>query len=229
MILVCAATRAELRACERGLSAPGSPPTELLLTGVGAAHARAALTKKIEDGPRPTLVVSSGFAGALSSEWAPLAWVSAAHVGDWRDGRYDRVDVRLISLGLPTCAVVSADGLVDEATGDALAKAVSFDEPIVVDMESAALARVCARHDVPFAVARILSDTPAHRLPAFLGQLTAMMAAEDAKGRIAHAVRGVSGVMANPRALYALVKDGMKWVERLESGWRELAPSLARL
>ena len=86
MILVCAATGTEADACRRGIADAMAPGIEVLTTGVGPARATAALAERLlacgggSPAPRPALIVSSGFAGALTAGLAPLAWVTASSV-----------------------------------------------------------------------------------------------------------------------------------------------------
>ena len=158
MILACAASRTEAGAC-------AVEGVEVLRTGVGPARAAAALTRRLARGPRPSLVVSSGFAGALSAHLPLHACITAGAVHRLEGGR--AVPLALgpgalrMAQGLPRCALLSAS-VVTRATAPALPA------PSVVDMESAALAEVAAAAGVPFAVLRIVTDTPAAPFPAFV-------------------------------------------------------------
>jgi hypothetical protein len=77
VIIVCAATHAEARACGKGIARAGlSSELEVLETGVGLTRARGALERRLARGPRPELVVSSGFAGAYSRDLAVSSWIT---------------------------------------------------------------------------------------------------------------------------------------------------------
>lgn len=205
MILVCAATRAEHDACARG-----APALEHLLTGVGAANAAQALAERL-GGSTPTLIVSTGFAGALRAGLDVGTWVTASSL---KDGA-----ASLHTAPAPAVAVafVSSDILVQGSVtvdGDA------------VDMESVALSRVAAEHNIPLMILRMISDTPANPLPTFLGGFTAGMAATTSRGKLGGFARGLRGVLKDPRGVARVVREGAQWTRDLESGWRGFATTI---
>lgn len=233
-VLVCAATRAERDACRRGILAAaaggaaggraggGATTHELLLTGVGPRRAARSLAARLARGSLPDVVVSSGFAGALSPGLALSSLITGARVSEWDGVARVPVDagVLVCAPGLVRCDVVSSSTLVVSAEdaldgGSALA---------VADMESAALGREAARRGVPFAIVRVISDTPAHPLPAFMSPFAAAMAAEGTASRLASAGRGLRAAVAHPLAVVRLVQESARWLRALEDGWRSLAP-----
>ena len=213
MILVCAATRAEHDACARG-----APALEHLLTGVGAANAAQALAERLGGStpsrtpmPMPTLIVSTGFAGALRAGLDVGTWVTASSL---KDGA-----ASLHTAPAPAVVVgfVSSDILVQGSVtvdGDA------------VDMESVALSRVAAEHNIPLMILRMISDTPANPLPTFLGGFTAGMAATTSRGKLGGFARGLRGVLKDPRGVARVVREGAQWTRDLESGWRGFATTI---
>jgi nucleoside phosphorylase len=227
--LVCAATRSELDACRRGIRAATgdafdtSARFEMLLTGVGPARAARALGQRLANGPAPDLVVSSGFAGALSPTLALSSWVTGARVSEWSASESAAVEVAglvlVCALGLERCDVISSSTLVVPGTRSLPAARPA---PLVVDMESAALAREARRRGVPFAVARLVSDTPAHPMPAFMAPFAAALAGETAASRLIAAGRGVCAAAAAPRAVARFVRESSTWLRDLEDGWARL-------
>lgn len=226
-VLVCAATRMEHDACERGIAEARrsrESDHEMLLTGVGPLRAGQALAERLSRGSLPELVVSSGFAGALTPSLALSSWITATRLYEWVDGALVRAEGVGSVEPLPRlvgCEVVSSAALVESG---------ALEQPgagaIAVDMESVALAREAARRDVRFAVARLVSDTPARPLPAFLAPLTAALAGDTATTaavRVALAARGVRAAVTDPRAVARLLVDSRAWGRALEQGWRELA------
>jgi hypothetical protein len=226
-VLVCAATRAERDACSRGIVASsGVAAHEMLLTGVGPLRAARSLAQRLARGVLPDLVVSSGFAGALSPQLALSSWIAGARVSEWNG--VARVPVEAVSLvcapGLLRCDVLSSSTLM--SANDALDHAVPTpgSGPIVVDMESAALAREAGRRGVRFAIVRLISDTPAHPLPSFVSPFAAAMSAPTTASRVAHAGRGLCAAVADPLAVARLVRESASWLRDLEDGWKRLGP-----
>jgi nucleoside phosphorylase len=229
VILVCAATRTEAAACRRGIADAGAPDIEVLTTGVGPARAAAALARRLRTGAghapltperRPALVVSSGFAGALTAGLAPLDWVTSSSI-------HRLVDGRAVELALPpgalrtavdaiACRIVSAEHAIAHAVAGVSA-------PAAVDMESAALAEVAAAAGLPFLVLRLLTDTPARPLPAVGRALAATLAAAGALSRAAHCARAALDAALAPTVAAAFVRDALRWRAGLRAGWREHA------
>lgn len=216
MILACAASRTEAGAC-------AVEGVEVLRTGVGPARAAAALTRRLARGPRPSLVVSSGFAGALSANLPLHACITAGAVHRLEEGR--AVPLALgpgalrIAQGLPRCALLSASA-VTRATAPALPA------PSVVDMESAALAEVAAAAGVPFAVLRVVTDTPAAPFPAFVTDLAAALAAGPGRAGLAAAARAAAAAVRSPGVALAFVGSSLAARRALADAWRMGAAGL---
>ncbi len=190
----------------------------MLLTGVGPQRAARALAARLAHGSLPDLVVSSGFAGALTTTLALSSWITAVRLCEWEgDSRVAVEDVELLPAfpHLVACEVLSSSTLASTVLEGA--------DPIAVDMESVALAREAGRRGVPFTVVRLVTDTPAQPLPAFLAPFTAALAATTSRARVAHAARGIRSALADPRAAAQLLADGPRWLRALEEGWRTFA------
>ncbi len=136
-------------------------------TGVGAKAAEAAMnwllsSPRLGDVPyRPSLVLSAGFAGALTDSsqigdiflasdvcdeagtvW-PTTWPGELPAGEWRPP---------IRRGrLLTVSGIVADPSDKQKLGEK-------HQAVVVDMESAVVARLCARQQIPFGCVRTISD-----------------------------------------------------------------------
>lgn len=153
------------------------------------------------------------------------SWVTALQIFEW--GSESLVDIEVdVRVGPPparACCVVSADrilGARDVTSAHATMVAA-------VDMESAALARVSARHGLPLMVLRLVSDTPGDPLPAFLSPLAHAMAANDVRSRVTHAVRGLGQGLVDLRGVVRVMRAGHEWTHRLAEGWRSFAVKLA--
>jgi phosphorylase superfamily protein len=216
VILACAASRTEAGAC-------AVEGVEVLRTGVGPARAAAALTRRLARGPRPSLVVSSGFVGALSADLPLHACITAGAVHRLEEGRAFPLALGpgalRIAQGLPRCALLSASA-VTRATAPALPA------PSVVDMESAALAEVAAAAGVPFAVLRIVTDTPAAPFPAFVTDLAAALAAGLGRAGLVAAARAAAAAVRSPGVALAFVGSSLAARRALADAWRRGAAGL---
>ena len=217
MILVCAATRLEAAACRDGLADAGARAA-VLRTGVGPVRAAAALAARLRAGPLPSLVVSSGFAGALTPGIALHAVVTAAALH--RIGPRGAVPVPLPAGGLRplegalSCQVATAA----EVWGGG---APGLPSPAAVDMESAALAETAAAAGIPVAVLRVVTDTPAAPFPPFVGALGAALAAGPTLAGLAAAGRALAGAARRPAAAVAFARSSLEAARALRAAWRE--------
>jgi hypothetical protein len=224
VILVCAATGIEARACRRGIhDAHGDTRFRVLQTGVGARAARDALQSHLARGERPSAVVSTGFAGATGhgldlGRWvvaaevaretaadllAPPAWVSALRT------RLEAVPVRCLQVD----AVWIGEG----------AAALPGALPRVVDMESHALAELAQEAGLPFVCCRVVSDTPSLPLPQAFRHLTAAATGGRPLERLRSAGRGAADALGAPRALARYLAASRRLPQALAEGWRVIA------
>lgn len=199
----------------------------MLFTGVGPRRAARSLAARLARGVLPDVVISSGFAGAVSPAIELSSWITAARICEWSGDAWIPVEGITLAAGPPGlvgCDVLSSDRLV---TARAPLPNADSPHPLVVDMESVSLAREAARRGVAFSVVRLISDTPTNPLPAFLSPFAAAMAATDTTSRIALAGRGLRGAITNPRAVAHLLMEAPAWLRALESGWRQFSRSLS--
>jgi hypothetical protein len=223
VILVCAATGTEAGACRGGIEDAGARGIDVLTTGVGPERAREALARRLRAGAPPgppSLVVSSGFAGALTPGIDALSWVTASAVYRLAGGR--AVPVALprgllrLARDATACEVVSAGcAVADDVPG--------LGGPAAVDMESAALAEVASRAGIAFLVLRLVTDTPSHRLAPLGRRFADVLSARSAAGRAAHGARAALTCARSPVQALAFIRESLLWRERLRAGWREHA------
>jgi hypothetical protein len=219
VILVCAATGTEAAACRRGIAEAGARDVEVLVTGVGPARAAAALGRRLAAG-RPSLVVSSGFAGALSAGIEPLSWVTAAALHRLDGERAARVvlppGLLRVAEGVTPCQLVTAERVVASAVA-------GLPPPVAVDMESSALAEASAAAGVPFAVLRLVTDAPGRPMAEVGRRLAAALAAPGLAGRAVQGARAAVEAARSPARAAAFLRDTSLWRERLRAGWCERA------
>ncbi|HZZ85747.1 MAG TPA: hypothetical protein VFE30_14495 [Anaeromyxobacteraceae bacterium] len=220
MILVCAATGTEAGECRRGLA--GAAGFEVLAVGVGPERAAAALSRRLSGpGARPALVVSAGFAGALTPGLPPLFWATASALYRLDGGR--AVPVALppgalrVAAGATACAFLTAGEVLSAGAPAALTG------PLAVDMESAGLAEVAAAAGIPAAVLRLVTDAPERPLPPLAHALAGALGARGLAARATHAARAAAEAARHPAQAAAFLRDTASWRERLREGWRERA------
>lgn len=218
MILVCAPTRVEAAACRRGLADARARGVEVLRTGVGPSRAAAALSARLRHGAPPSLVVSSGFAGALTGGIPLHALVTAA-------GLHRLGPEGAVAVTLPPGALRLAAGALpcQVATGDAvrLGGPSPLAPPAAVDMESAALAETAAAAGVQVEVLRVVTDTPGHPFPSFVRALGTALSAGSASARLAAAVRAAAGAARRPVQAIAFARSSLAAARALRAAWRE--------
>jgi hypothetical protein len=197
---------------------------EVLKTGVGPARARAALIARLAAaGPAPRLIVSSGFAGSLDERIPVGTWITAAYVARSDGAGVRRVEVSRLFADVPgavSCGLVTSSELVLRKAGD---------ERLAVDMESAELAELSERAQIPFLVLRFVTDSPEQPLPAFVAPFTAALSARGLHERLTQGARGLRSAISDPRGVARLVKEGASWSQSLSRGWAERANFVERL
>jgi nucleoside phosphorylase len=168
MVLVVFALRAEARVFQRRLQRKqkrgiffegmmGGTRVGICFVGIRAA-AIADLETAIQR-LKPSLVISSGFAGATRSLLEPSDFLLASN--------YTTAHAEI-----PVGSLVDATGLfcsVEQIHG-ALEKKSLGEFNVAVDMESTAIATVCDRHQIPLITARMISDSRDENIPpVFIG------------------------------------------------------------
>ena len=129
-------------------------------TTVGERSARGRVCEFLAN-HKPQLLVSSGFAGALTDQ---------LQVGDvlLADNYSDPVHLARARASLPPSntrvgLLVTAASVVDSTA--ARAELARNSQAVAVDMESRCIAEACRAHEVPMLSIRAISDTPAAPLP----------------------------------------------------------------
>lgn len=197
----------------------------------------------------PDLIISSGLAGSLSAEVATGTWVLAKSIHMWRNPA--RLDLEKVEAAVPVMdaatlrersgisaivegAVITSGEVFNYAPGVAEslrhhASDKRVGDAVIIDMESAALARVANAQGVPFLTLRLVSDSPQKPLPGFVASfargLSSAGGASKAK-RVSSMAHGVLELARNPRGLFGLLKDSREWTRLLEEGWRQLPKGL---
>jgi nucleoside phosphorylase len=143
---------------------PCSAASMLMLeTGIGAAAMETALRwclsgPRFGDAPyRPSFLLSVGFSGALQPEQKVGDLVLASEIVDEQGYRWeamipDTLAGEEIALG----RLLSVTRLVSDPQEKR--RLGQQQEALAVDMESAAAARLCHQHSIPFACLRVISD-----------------------------------------------------------------------
>jgi adenosylhomocysteine nucleosidase len=178
-ILVVAALNYELEKLN------GRPGLALLETGEGVANAERELETWL-DRRNTRGVLSIGFAGALSSS---LQLGDLVIVSDIRDSM-EKPDANLLSaarqirIDAPVrfgVAVTSHEILWRAESKRALASTLDSNTIAFVDMESTAIAKVCARRGAPFLIVRSITDLLDEDLPLDFNQCRAQDGRVDPK------------------------------------------------
>lgn len=169
---------------------------------------------------RASGIISIGIAGALTAELKPGAWVVADAVRGadlamptdqaWRERLLARLPGAAQGLVLGAGAIV--------ATAAEKADLHRTTGAIAVDMETHVAARVAARHRLPFAVARVVSDAADRTLP------PAARVGMRADGGI-DLPAVLRSLLADPLQLPALIRTGLE----AERGFRMLLRGYRRL
>jgi len=162
-------------------------------TAASAALAAEALA------PHVSALISFGLAGGLDPALPPGTLLVPASILSG-DGAWPANPALMALLGGSTLGTVFGDGAI-LATVAAKAALHARTGAVAVDLESAAVARVAARHSLPFAVLRAICDPAGRGLP------RAALAALDSKGRIG-ALRVAAAVLARPGDIPALIALG---------------------
>jgi adenosylhomocysteine nucleosidase len=142
----------------------------LVVGGLGRAAARQA-TQVLLDGHRPRWVISAGFAGGLDPALKRYDAILPREIVDL-EGNCLRLDVLVPDASgsrLSTGRLLTVDAIVRTATEkELLRKQYSAD---VVDMETSAVAAVCAERAVKFLSIRVISDEAGVDLPKEIASL----------------------------------------------------------
>jgi adenosylhomocysteine nucleosidase len=120
-------------------------------------------TRALVAGERPDILISAGFAGALTRDLTVGETITPGTVIDGQTG------TRYSTLG-GTGVLVSATTIADEAAKKQLREQYGAE---AVDMEAAAVARVAQEHGIPVFAVKSISDEFGFQMPPFNAYVTA--------------------------------------------------------
>lgn len=223
-ILVVAALKYELEKLNRS----EHPGLALLETGEGGANAERQLEAWFER-ESARAVLSIGFAGALSAALRVGDLVVARSVhGSDAEPDHDLLTaasrVQLDAAVQFGVALTSERILWRAAEKSALASSLGANESGFVDMESTAIASVCARRGVPFLITRSITDLLGEDLPLDFNQC------RDSDGRV-NSIRVMKAALLKPGSfpgLLELRKRSELCAERMAEFVRKLTPLIGR-
>jgi nucleoside phosphorylase len=138
----------------------GDRDVEVLHTGVGEKVCRQRLGRFLED-QQFDLLISTGFAGALSDELQVDDLLLARNFSTV--GLNER-STSFPSLPIRTADLLTAPTLIDSS--NARTEIARTSGAAAVDMETEFIARACAAHGVPLLSLRVITDTPREPFPA---------------------------------------------------------------
>ena len=179
----------------------------LALSGIGRAAATTAAQALVDAGV--AALMSFGMAGGLDPKLVPGSVIIPCELLSSDGERYVACRAwreQVAAAVGPVCAL---------AEGNLLSSAHALETPadkaaayrntgaVAVDMESAAVARVAARHKLPFIAVRVIVDTAADALP------RAVVAASRA-GRVQFA-RLIGGLILAPREIADMVRLAQRY------------------
>ncbi len=154
MILICFAVKEERRHFRPAIT----PDLRVAITGMGASAAESAFVRALNEadgGPRPTLVLTCGFAGGLNT-----AIVTGSVLFDADD---EVTAGRLRGAGaVPARFHCASRVAVTRAEKAALRRETQAD---AVEMESGVIRRLCSVRGIPSATVRVISDAADEDLP----------------------------------------------------------------
>jgi adenosylhomocysteine nucleosidase len=195
----------------------GDRDVAILHTGVGAKNCNVRLEALLHK-TRPSLVISSGFAGAVSEQLRVGDLVLAQNFSD--PGLLATAEGILRDRGPRLVKLFTSPSILDSiAERNEIARRAGA---AAVDMETGAIAGVCNAHGVPLLSLRAISDTPNQPFPAppsilfdierqrtsFVRLLFYLLRHPASIGRLLHFARRVARVrVALTDAIIALVRQ----------------------
>jgi adenosylhomocysteine nucleosidase len=194
----------------------------LALSGIGRAAATAGAQALVDAGV--SSLMTFGMAGGLDPALKPGSVVIPCELLSTDGGRYAASRAwreQVVAAVSPLCAVTEGNLLTSShAIETPAAKAAAFRDTgaAAVDMESAVVAEIAAKHNLPFIAVRVIADTAADMLP------RAVVAASRA-GRVQIA-RLIGGLILAPREIAALIRLAQRYRIAMRS-LRAIGPLLA--
>jgi adenosylhomocysteine nucleosidase len=179
----------------------------LALSGIGRAAAAAAALALVDAGV--SALMTFGMAGGLDPALKPGSVVIPRELIAADGARYAACQAwreHVAAAVSPLCAVTEGNLLTSTHALETPAdKAAAFRNSgaAAVDMESAAVAEVAAKHNLPFIAVRVIVDTAADALP------RAVVAASRA-GRVRF-TRLIGGLIVAPREIISLLRLAQRY------------------
>jgi adenosylhomocysteine nucleosidase len=214
---VIAALASEGRALGPSMRRGGTPPLSelallgdgslLALSGIGPAAAAAAAQSLVDAGV--SALMTFGLAGGLDPALKSGSVVIPCEVLSTEGTRYAACRAwreRVAAAVSPLCAVTGGNLLTSTHAIETPAdKAAAFRNSgaAAVDMESAAVAEIAAKHNLPVIAVRVIADTAADMLP------RAVVAASKA-GRVQFA-RLIGGLILAPHEIASLIRLAQRY------------------
>ena len=186
----------------------GAESVDVLVTGMGPAHAGSALGSYLEQ-QRPDLVITSGFAGALRPGLRHGTVVFQAPVPAG-------LEPSLRAAGAEPARFATVEEVITRATRKRELRAATGAD--VVDMESDAILALASQRGIPAAVVRVISDEADEDLPLDFNRLTG----RDGQVRLSLLLWAIA---RSPRSLAGLIRLG----RRSSAASRVLATVLERV
>jgi adenosylhomocysteine nucleosidase len=214
---VVAALASEARALGHSMPRGGDPPLSelavlgegslLALSGIGRAAAAAAAQALVDAGV--SALMTFGMAGGLDPALRAGSVVIPRELISSDGARYAacRTWREQVAAAVSALYAVSDGNLLTSthAIETPADKAAAFRRTgaAAVDMESAAVAEIAAKHNLPFIAVRVIVDTAADMLP------RAVVAASKA-GRV-HFARLLGGLILAPREIVSLIRLAQRY------------------
>jgi adenosylhomocysteine nucleosidase len=193
----------------------------LAVSGIGRAAAAAAANALVEAGA--SALMTFGMAGALDPALTPGSVVLPRELISGDGARFQTSSswCARVAAALSSVRAVTEGNLLtcDRAIETPADKAAAFHSSgaAAVDMESAAVAEIAARHNLPFIAVRVIVDTAADKLP------RAVVAASRA-GRVKFG-RLIAGLVLAPGEIAGLLRLAQRYRVAMRS-LRAIGPHL---
>jgi nucleoside phosphorylase/outer membrane protein TolC len=213
-ILLCAATSVEARACKSGVARAGKSTSIFVLqTGMGFENAERALRNYLSENAskKPSWIISTGFAGSRKSSIGLGDFILASAVneiefaaGIWADS------LKRAQIPYQLARVSTVQKIMNENSS------AFNDQPEnrpleVVDMESAALAKLANEFSIPFQVVRLMSDTLDQPIPNSVIKFSSSFS------------KGIFSAFSEPKKLARFIGQTMNLPGKLTSAWERLS------
>lgn len=217
-ILICAASGIETKACRIGLQAAGiSKPFKILKTGIGLEKAEKSLNQYLNQGNNPDLIISTGFAGAVTRDLPLYSWVIAEQVFSSK-GETTNLNPLIDIPDASRSSIVSLPHLYSPNKSGQLPQSLP-DQRLAVDMETAALTKIAGHHKIPILALRLITDTPEEPLSQLMYRIEE---GYQAKGRL-RVGRVVLDILRDIPEAGEMYREIKTCAKLLSEGWGKYA------